>query len=272
MRAGILYYSMTGNSALASRYLAAGLPFDSELIDITKSSAIDLDRFDAVGVVYSTAFWDAPLLVLRFIDGLSEQRGKPAFVVNTYGGVSGRALPRLGQAMSAAGFCVVAGYSLHMPDSYPPLLAAGITAAGAPSSSQAAGFDAFIEQLGAMLVASIAGGASTRAGLRTSLIDKLLGQIGRFVPRGAMGGRTVALSKCTACGACAKGCPVGAIEAGSPPVFRPEACIGCWRCYNRCPQHAIHTRWLGGMPFYSGPSDNLLGRLAPARDIVGPKE
>lgn len=264
MQAGILYYSMTGNSALASRRLAAGLPFDSELIDMTKSVAVDLDRFDAVGVVCSTAFWDAPSFVLHFIDQLSGQRGKPAFVANTYGGVSGRALPRLGQAMSAAGFCVVAGSSFHMPDSYPPLLAAGITAAGAPPSSQTARFDAFIAKLGVSLVAAVADGAFASASLSTTPVDKLLGLIGRFVPHGAIVGRTVAVSDCTGCGICVRGCPVGAIEAGSPPAFRAEACIGCWRCYNRCPQHAIRTRWLDGTPFYSGPSDDLIHRLDPA--------
>lgn len=44
-------------------------------------------------------------------------------------------------------------------------------------------------------------------------------------------------SVCTACGACAKSCPVGAIPLDAPHATN-DCCISCMRCVRICPQHA----------------------------------
>lgn len=45
--------------------------------------------------------------------------------------------------------------------------------------------------------------------------------------------------RCNACGSCAKGCPVGAIEVDRYPSFDSSKCIGCYCCCELCPEHAI---------------------------------
>ena len=43
---------------------------------------------------------------------------------------------------------------------------------------------------------------------------------------------------CAACGICADGCPVGAIDKSNPRNTNKELCISCMRCRDICPKHA----------------------------------
>lgn len=47
---------------------------------------------------------------------------------------------------------------------------------------------------------------------------------------------------CTECGACAKKCPVGAIDPKNPKKTNADKCIGCTRCIIICPQNARNFR------------------------------
>lgn len=49
--------------------------------------------------------------------------------------------------------------------------------------------------------------------------------------------------KCTACGLCAKHCPVGAIEVEETALLDPARCIGCGECYAFCPHGAVSFEW-----------------------------
>ena len=51
-------------------------------------------------------------------------------------------------------------------------------------------------------------------------------------------------ARCTACGACARMCPVGAIPADRPQFTDPEKCIHCGRCQLVCSAHARHYKGL----------------------------
>ncbi|PKQ16433.1 MAG: hypothetical protein CVT67_04695 [Actinobacteria bacterium HGW-Actinobacteria-7] len=261
MRGGILYYSVTGNTALAVESLANRLPIPFSLVDVTSLPSVDIGVFDVVGFASSTDFWGVPRRMSELIERLPVNNSVPAFVINTFGGVSGKTLPRLGSMVSARGFDVIAGHSLHMPDSYPPLLALGIRAAGAPSEREIARFDAFASQLSSLISAVEMGGSIRAERLPVTLVDRLFRAGARTAGRDAMGDRYADAAVCTQCGTCASDCPAGAIHLDPLPVFDTEICCGCWRCYNRCPVCAIRTGSRLRGEQYSGPSDQLRAKL-----------
>lgn len=259
-RGAILYYSATGNTALACRHLVNRLPASLDLVDIVRSPEVDVAAFDIVGFATSTDFWGVPQRFESFIASLPRQNARPAFVLNTYGGVSGKTLPLLAAGVTARGFDVVAGYSFHMPDSYPPLMARGFGAPNAPGAKELAAFDAFASQIADVLSAVHSGARPMTAKLPLKLVDRVFPKRARTTARDSMGPKRVDAAVCTECGLCERDCPYGAIRLDPKPVFDMSRCYGCWRCYNRCPVHAISAGTFRA-PFYAGPSDALKAKL-----------
>ncbi len=77
-------------------------------------------------------------------------------------------------------------------------------------------------------IKNIAMGLSSRAGK--------LSQHSALVPQ-------VSEEKCTACGTCARWCPVDAITVEEKAVINEETCIGCGECLAVCPFEAITFTW-----------------------------
>ncbi len=73
--------------------------------------------------------------------------------------------------------------------------------------------------------------------------------------RRAMGIKLVDKNKCTQCATCALSCAARSISLRPYPVFS-NRCLGCWGCYNICPNEAINTVFTGGRGRYKGPSLN----------------
>jgi len=259
MRGAILCYSVTGNTSLLAQRVAQAMPFAFDVIDVTSLPDVDLGPFDVVGFAVPTDFWGISKRVSDYIAQLSLQRARPAFVMNTFGGASGKALVRLWDAVSSRGFRVAAGYSVHMPDSYPPLIARGFGSSDAPSAAELAKLDSFIAKL-AVTLSSLGEAREAPVGrLSLGLVDRLLPERNRSTGLHALGERSIDGQACTKCGTCAKGCLTGAIRLDPLPVFDAALCCGCWRCYNRCPSRAIHTKKCAGTPFYAGPAEALRG-------------
>jgi NAD-dependent dihydropyrimidine dehydrogenase PreA subunit len=257
----IFYYSGTGNTALAARYVAKGLPIPFDLIDVTKTSDIDVSSADIVGFASSTDFWGVPHALETYVDGLPQQDGKPAFVINTFGAVSGQTLRILAEQVGARGFGVLLGHSLRTPENYPPMIAGKMGAPNAPSLRQLADLDAFIAELAALVTSLQAGQRVVGRKVHVGLANGLFPRRARTAARDDMGVKHVDAELCTECGLCARRCPYGAIMLDPKPVFDMSRCYGCWRCYNLCPEHAIYTDKFRGGPYYAGPSHAVKTKL-----------
>jgi ferredoxin len=260
MRGVICYYSATGNTRLACERVAGGLGFDVDLVDVMLKRDMDLTPYDVVGLAVPTDFGGMPKLFETFLAGLPEQEGKPAFVLNTYGFASGRVLRDLVEQADGRGFTVMGAHSLHTPENYPPMIRIGLGSPDQPKPNVVRDLDAFAARMAreSVRMRSEAGAKPERP--RLGAMSAISPRTPRTKARDDMGGKSVDSELCTECGICATGCPYDAIVLDPKPVFDMTRCYGCWRCYNRCPEHAIRTARFAG-PYYAEPSVEMKARL-----------
>ncbi len=265
MKGLICYYSGTGNTKLVCQYLAKKVnTVQFDLFDIAKDGAPELAEYDIVGFAAFADFFKPSYLMQQFCKGISQQNGKPAFVLNTYGAISGKTLPVLGQWVTDRGFSVVTGHSLHTPENFPPMIARGMSNETAPSEKEMQAFNLFIADLNSICQQTVAGETVTPRKLPIGFVSKVLGTImnsPRTKARDDMGEKFVDEALCNECGLCAKVCPYKAIVCDPKPVFDMKKCYGCWSCYNHCQQKAIYTKKFRGRAHYPNPLPALKEKL-----------
>jgi ferredoxin len=260
-RVAICCYSGSGNTRLACEYIAAGMAgVDTEFCDIARGQTPDWYACDLVGFAAFTDFWGAPWLVHEYLGRVPVQQGKPAFVFTTFAFSSGSALRMLADWATERGFRVVAGSGLHTPENYPPMIARGRGADGAPGARELRRFRSFITTLDG--IAGRLGRGEEVAEMRPGV-----GFAYRFIrfprtkARDDMGEKFVDAELCNECGMCAEQCPYGVVALAPKPVFEMAKCYGCWACYNHCPTKAIYTRKFRGVGHYARPSELLRAKL-----------
>jgi ferredoxin len=261
---GLFYYhSQSGNTALVCRFLSQKLASVSwDLFDIATGSASDLRPYDVVGFATWTYYLGLPPFFEQFLFNLPIQPGKPAFLLNTFGVMPGQALVKMDKALTAKGFTVLAGYSFHTPESYPPYIVKGWHSLEAPTPKELTEFDVFCAQLERHLEQIRAGTMPPAAKIKLDLFSRLLGPYSPAKVRHEMGALSVEPALCDQCGTCQQVCLYAAIDSSLPPVFTDEKCRGCWACFNHCPQKAIFTGKVKGNGHYHQPAEALTAKLA----------
>jgi ferredoxin len=159
-----------------------------------------------------------------------------------YGSFSGKTLKVLAELAAARGYRILLGYSLHTPESYPPLNALGITSEGAPKPRELEEFEEFIDRLVTKIETLQAGGDPEIEGGQLNVLQWLMPALPRTTSQTLMGDKQVDVERCTECGICMAVCPYEAIQLNPKPVFDETRCYGCWACYNHCPE--LHYRTL----------------------------
>lgn len=261
MKGLICYYSSTGNTKLACQYIARhvnSVTFD--LFNIAEGNCPDLALYDIVGFASPADFMGPPYLMQMFVERLPGQNGKPAFVFNTYGLLSGKTLKILKALVKAKGFKVIAGHSLQAPENYPPLIVKGIKSEQAPKAKNLDRFKNFVAGLNT-LFAFVQGEEPAEAELKIGVINSLLPANPRTKAKDDMGDKYVDNTLCNECGVCKKVCPYRAVELDPKPVFNMEKCYGCWSCFNLCPNKAIYTGKIRGKGHYPGPVEKYKEKL-----------
>jgi flavodoxin/Pyruvate/2-oxoacid:ferredoxin oxidoreductase delta subunit len=262
MKAVILYYSSTGNTQLACQYLAQRITnVEFDLRNITERNDVDLTDYDVVGFATSTQHMGVPYLFENFIKRLSSQQNKPAFLLNTYGAMSGRTLKNLANMVITGGFNVIAGHSLLTPENYPPFILKGWANEDAPNDEEIEKFQQFITELEQRMKTIESGRPVAPAKIKIGVFNSLMRPASSAKSRKKMGELFVDESVCTECGTCADGCPYGAVALNPKPLFDTDHCHGCWTCFNHCPEKAIYTQKIRGEGHYPQPLPQFIAKM-----------
>lgn len=262
MKVIFCYYSGSGNTRLACKYIANKITdVEFDFYDTIKSASLDLEKYDLVGLATFTDFWGVPYFFKTFIDSLQLKDKKPAFVFNTFGNISGKTLIHMRRLAVLKGFNIIAGHSLHTPESYPPMTAGGNGNEQAPSKKEREGFDTFISELDRLFGYIKEGKKIKKLAIKNSFLTYILPAFSRTKAKEDMGLKYVDEALCDECGICKKKCPYGAIELCPKPIFDMGKCYGCWACYNICSRLAIYTKKFRDIGHYPKPYNNLVEKL-----------
>ncbi len=258
----ICYYSGSGNTRLACQYIQSHVKnAEFKLFNIMRDGTPDFAAYDIAGFATFTDFLDPPYLVQTFMEGLAAQDNKPSFVFNTYGFINGRTTQTLGKWATAKGFKVIAGHSLHTPESYPPMVAAGRGNEQAPNEKELKAFKSFVADLDENCGLLCEGKDVAAKKIRANFIYNLLPSFSRTRSKHDMGLKYVDEALCDECAICEKLCPYGALKMDHKPVFDMDKCYGCWSCYNHCPHKAIYTKKFRGVGHYPKPISSLKDKI-----------
>ncbi len=261
MKAILLFHSNSGHTRRVCDYLSRQLRgIDWTLADMRHPVPSELSGYDLVGFATWTYYMGVPPLVLDFIRSLPVQQHTPAFIVTTFGMMSGQSLKCLEQAIRTRGFQPVDGFSLHTPENYPPfvLKGNGWDSPNAPEPSALQQFEEFITRLRNRIDNPRMAGRPIRIGFWNSLMrPSSLNKVQKD-----MGTLQLDRTLCDGCAACVAACAYSAARMeNSIPVFNTSACKACWNCFNACPKKALSTDRVDSSGQFAGLSPEFCQKL-----------
>ncbi len=225
MTTHIVYFSAAGTTQAVAREFASqmeGETVECNLLRKPPAQVVELGEQDAALFAVPVYAGRVPAVCVNGIRAFAGN-GRPAVAVVVYGNRAyDDALLELRDVLAECGFAVVAAGAFVAQHSIFPTVAAGrpdkedhLAISGFARSCTAA-FNAFA------------------SGARTGMVD-VPGNNPYLTPK------TVPLhpsadNSCTACGICARRCPVQAIPLGNPSKTDNDRCISCAACIATCPE------------------------------------
>lgn len=233
----IFYFSGTGNSRYVAQALAEAL--DEQLLAIaeclnTGNLEFSLDAAEKVGIVTPVYFYGLPSIVEEFLDKVQFNCSPSMYLVVTFGSFTANTGPHAQKMLSEQGRQLDYLFSVQMPENYVPLFKV-------PASETRTQLFVEAEKTIAQIVQSLRENKIGDHDASKGKFPRLVSAVCRQLYRGGMTTKKFWTTEaCTACGLCARLCPVAAISlADGKPSWTKEKCPRCLACLHRCPVEAI---------------------------------
>jgi len=243
MRYAIRYFSGTGNTERAVGIIAEALKAHGAEVDARSIEegppAASLDGAEGLVLAFPTYAFMPPAFVARFMSSLPRGAGMPAYVLACDGGGGYTAPGAAARALRCRGYDVRLALCVSYTENWTQFFKPPPEAEQQRLTAQG---DARARDFASKL---ISGEKIVQAPGSGGLFLGLIGALFRLVGRRFLGKVYIADSDCTACGLCARICPVGCIVmrgkgAAARPAWRIN-CEDCNRCINLCPERAINV-------------------------------
>lgn len=274
MRVVIALHSTTGNTRLVTRFAARVIEsrgHECEVIDIVRHPEPPvLDGVDLLGIASPTMSLRPTFTMEGYVTRLpNAPERRPAFLLNSCGGMPGATLAMLAEQLSYKGWVVLGADWILAPSNWPPHVMfqrrmAAIEPAAElarwlprqqrwipalfwdsvcqPDHQDRDDLERFVDQMLAKTKAGDLDSAPTPMELHQPIpTTATLGRIvARELPDKLLRFR-VDVGRCTGCGTCVSVCSERIITQRSdhevPTIGR--WCSGCYACFNHCPEGAI---------------------------------
>lgn len=257
MKTVIYYHSLTGNSQVIADYLKNTIP-SSVMEKVSEANVLDLETYDVFGLVIPTFHMNCSSHIEKFLHSLSGIKGRRFFLVQTYSVMPGKVLKKISELLINNGASLISSHRIAMPESYPPFRKKGITNSQFPTGEELKKFFDFTEDLSRKL----SGQRQIEVKPISAIWDYLIPSPKTPKIKKDFGDLHVDKKKCTTCGICMENCLDSAIEMDEYPLFDISKCSNCFTCYNLCPRQAISTTKMEAGFSYSGPTEDIKGKLA----------
>lgn len=234
----IFYFSGTGNSLYATKYIAENCNEKQISISAAVSKGnyeYNLNDNETIGFVFPVYAWAPPRMVIEFINKLklNNLNNNYTYSIATCGANIGNTMKVLDKALQEKGLALDSAFSLAMPNNY--ILAGNVDSKDA-EARKLEKTQARLNTISSVIKKRKKGEFYLVKGIWTFIGTVVINPM--FMKHAIKTEKFYALNNCNGCGICAKVCNCNNITVDKKPKWGNN-CSQCLACLHYCPKHAV---------------------------------